>query len=91
MTHADGPTRGFGGAPNWATKRCAGRVTLPKCASGAHADGPAGGFGGASSLWGHGALYWVGENAKVGFCDARGRSHWGFRCSSLWGHEALYW
>eukprot|EP00959_Pyramimonas_sp_CCMP1952_P075056 1568347-Pyramimonas_sp.AAC.1 len=47
-THADGPTGGFGGAPDGVTKRCTGWVKMPIWASGAHADGPTGGFGGAS-------------------------------------------
>eukprot|EP00959_Pyramimonas_sp_CCMP1952_P441996 9252609-Pyramimonas_sp.AAC.1 len=72
--HADGPTGGFGGAFYGAMKRCAGCVKLPNWACGTHVDGPTGGFGGAP-YWGHETLYWVGENAKLGFRDACGRSH----------------
>eukprot|EP00959_Pyramimonas_sp_CCMP1952_P448313 9387408-Pyramimonas_sp.AAC.1 len=74
-THAGGPTGGFGGAPHGATERT-GWVTIPNPVSGTHADGPTGEHR-WGSLWGHEALCWVGDNAKLAVRDACGRSHWG--------------
>eukprot|EP00959_Pyramimonas_sp_CCMP1952_P009017 188107-Pyramimonas_sp.AAC.1 len=53
---------------------------MPTYTSRTHADSGIGASGGAP-LWGHEALDWVSENARLGFRDACGRGHWGLR----WG------
>eukprot|EP00959_Pyramimonas_sp_CCMP1952_P291523 6097777-Pyramimonas_sp.AAC.1 len=60
MTHAGGPTVGFGGAPYGATKR----AKMPNLACGTHAGCPSGGLGGAP-LWNHEVLYCACETTKL--------------------------
>eukprot|EP00959_Pyramimonas_sp_CCMP1952_P216029 4518419-Pyramimonas_sp.AAC.1 len=64
-------TGGFGRAPYGATERCTVRVEIPNWMWETHVGGTTGKLR-WSSLWGHEALYWVGDSANLGIGDACG-------------------